>query len=276
MSYLKIPQFGSDKHVSIYYEDIGTGKSVIFIHGWPSSHEMWENQTSTLSQHGYRCISYDRRGFGISDKPFDGYDYDTLASDLNELIEELNLTDITLVGFSMGGGEIVRYLANYGETKVSKAVLVSSVCPFMLKTPDNENGVDKKVFDDIVAGLVKDRADFLTEFGKNFFGVNMINKPVSQATLDFAHSLVMRGAPVATQKCVRAFTETDFRSDVKKINIPVLIIHGDSDKIVPIEVSSDITSELISHAEYIRYIDAPHGLFVTHKDELNKDLMNFI
>jgi len=276
MSYLKIPQDGNENQVSIYYEVVGTGKPIIFISGWPTSHEMWEYQISEMSEKGYQCISYDRRGFGISDKPSEGYDYDTLASDLKAIIEELNLEKVTLVGFSMGGGEVVRYLANYGENKVDKIVLISSVCPFILKTANNEEGIDKKVFDTMIEEIKKDRPDFLTHWGEDFFGVGMLSKPVTQSFLDYCQSLVLRASTIATQKCVRSFTETDFRNDLMKITIPTLIIHGDSDKIVPIEVSSDRTSEMISHATYIRYNDAPHGLYFTDKDKLNEDLMRFI
>ncbi|WP_316748196.1 alpha/beta hydrolase [Pedobacter gandavensis] len=266
----------NSKSVNIFYEDLGSGKPVILIHGWPVSHEMWEYQVASIVYSGYRCIAYDRRGFGQSDKPWSGYDYDTLASDLNELILALDLSEVTLVGFSMGGGEVVRYLGKYGSSKVEKAVLISSVVPLMLKTEDHEEGVPKEVFEEMIANIQQDRPAFLTGFGKGFFGEGLLNKPVSQEIQNWMHQLAMAASPKATVDCVRSFSETDFRTDLSTISIPMLIIHGDDDKIVPIEATSAITTMTLANADYYVIEGGSHGLFITHKDEVNQLLVNFL
>ncbi|MEJ7767820.1 MAG: alpha/beta hydrolase [Chitinophagaceae bacterium] len=262
--------------VSLFYEDWGTGKPVVLIHGWPLSHEMWEYQVTELPKHGIRCIAYDRRGFGKSTKTWDGYNYDTLAADLKALLDELDLKNVTLVGFSMGGGEIARYFGLYGSERISKVVLISAVTPFLLKTSDNPGGVDQEIFDKMVDQISEDRADFLVNFGKQFFGASMIQHPVSQAMLDWNQTLALLGSPQATIECARAFSETDFRHDIPKIQVPTLIIHGDNDKTVPIGVSGDLTANMLVNAEYKVYEGAPHGLYYTDKDRLNKDLITFI
>ncbi len=264
------------KSVKLFYEDLGTGKPVVFIHGWPLNHEMWAYQLAELPLHNIRCIAYDRRGFGKSDRPWESYDYDTLADDLKTVLDHLNLKDVTLVGFSMGGGEIARYIGKYGTAGIEKVVLIGAVTPYMLKTDDNTEGVDKSVFDDMVTNIEKDRPAFLETFGKQFYGVSMLNWAVSQATLNWNQTLCLMSSQKATTACVRSFSETDFRTDVAKITVPTLIIHGDADKTVPIAVSGARTAQLIPHAEYIVYEDAPHGLFITEKDRLNADLINFI
>ena len=276
MSFIKTKSSGAGNAIKIFYEDLGTGKPVIFIHGWPLNHEMWEYQLAELPKNNLRCIAYDRRGFGKSDRPWDNYDYDTLADDLKSLIEELDLNDVTLVGFSMGGGEIARYIGKYGNDKIAKVILIASVTPFMLKTGNNPEGVDKQIFDEMVEKISKDRPAFLEEFAKKFYGVNNINQSVSQPILDWNQMLCLMSSPKATIDCVRSFSETDFREDLKKINVPVLIIHGDADKTVPINVSGDKTSQLLPQARYIVYENAPHGLFITEKDKLNADLISFI
>lgn len=266
----------NDQSVNLFFEDHGEGQPVILIHGWPVSHEMWEYQVKALVEAGYRCISYDRRGFGQSDKPWSGYDYDTLASDLHEVINALNLWEVTLVGFSMGGGEVVRYLGKYGSTRVSKAVLVSSVVPLVLKTEDHEEGVPREVFDEIIAKIHDDRPAFLTEFGEQFFNVGILNKPVSTEIQQWMHQLAIVASPSATAACVRSFSETDFRTDLTTISTPMMIIHGDADKTVPIKATSEITAALLPNAEYYILEDAPHGLFITNKAELNQLLINFL
>lgn len=276
MSFIKTKSSGAGNAIKIFYEDLGTGKPVIFIHGWPLNHEMWEYQLAELPKNNLRCIAYDRRGFGKSDRPWDNYDYDTLADDLKSLIEELDLKDVTLIGFSMGGGEIARYIGKYGNDKIAKVILIASVTPFMLKTGNNPEGVDKQIFDEMVEKISKDRPAFLEEFAKKFYGVNSINQSVSQPILDWNQMLCLMSSPKATIDCVRSFSETDFREDLKKINVPVLIIHGDADKTVPINVSGDKTSQLLPQARYIVYENAPHGLFITEKDKLNADLISFI
>lgn len=262
--------------VNLYYEDLGRGKTVIFIHGWPLNHAMWEYQLAELPKHNLRCIAYDRRGFGMSDYPWEKYDYDTFAGDLKALIDQLHLTDITLVGFSMGGGEIARYIGKYGSDKISKIVLISAVTPFMLNTNDNSEGVDKEVFDEMVETIIKDRPAFLADFGKKFYGVSLFNDAISEQMLAWNQSLCLMSSHKATIDCVRAFSETDFREDLSKIDVPTLIIHGDDDKIVPIEVSGNRTSMMLPNAKYLVYEGAPHGLFITEKDKLNMDLIDFI
>jgi pimeloyl-ACP methyl ester carboxylesterase len=262
--------------VNLYYEDWGYGAPVIFIHGWPLSHEMWEYQLTELPKHGLRCIAYDRRGFGKSDKPWNGYDYDTLADDLKAVIDQLNLQNVTLVGFSMGGGEVVRYFSRHGGARVSKVVLVSSVAPYVLKTDDNPDGVPVEMVNEIIEGLKKDRPAFLSSFGKYFYGVNLISHPVSQDILDWSLMLALHGSPKATIDCVHSFCETDFRKEMGSINVPALVIHGDKDQTVPIKPTGEKAAEMIANAQYLVYESAPHGLFYTEKDKLNQDLLNFI
>ena len=262
--------------IKLFYEDLGTGKPVIFIHGWPLNHAMWEYQLAELPNQNFRCIAYDRRGFGKSDYPWEKYDYDTLADDLKALLDQLHLTEVTLVGFSMGGGEIARYIGKYGTSKISKVVLISSVTPFLLQTNDNSEGVDKSVFDELVENITKDRPAFLADFGKKFYGVSLFNDAVSEPLLQWNQALCLMSSHKATVDCVRSFSETDFRSDLKMINVPTLIIHGDDDKTVPIEASGNRTAQMLPNAKYLIYQDAPHGLFITEKDKLNRDLIEFI
>ncbi|MBC8054076.1 MAG: alpha/beta hydrolase [Sphingobacteriaceae bacterium] len=262
--------------VNLYYEDWGTGSPVVFIHGWPLDHQMWEHQTRSLPEMGLRCIAYDRRGFGKSDKPWDGYDYDTFADDLKAVLDQLDLQDVTLVGFSMGGGEVVRYFSRHGGKRVSKVVLLASITPFTLQTQSNPQGVPMEVLHEMIGNIQEDRASFLTGFSKMFYGVNLISHQVSQSTLDWNLVLAMQASPKATIDCIHAFGETDFRTEMHTINVPTLIIHGESDKIVPIEATGEQAARLIPGSKYIVYEDAPHGLFVTNKEELNADLLEFI
>jgi len=275
MPYIK-KNIENPSSVNIFFEDLGTGRPVVLVHGWPVSHEMWEYQVNALVTAGYRCISYDRRGFGQSDKPWSGYDYNTLTDDLHELIITLDLRDVVLVGFSMGGGEVARYLGRYGSSRVSKAVLISTVVPLLLKSDDHEEGVPREVFDEMVAKIHDDRPALLTEFGKQFFNEGILNKPVSQEIQNWIHQLAVVASPRATAECVRSFSETDFRTDLSTVTVPVMIIHGDADKIVPIGATSELASLQLPNAAYYRFDDAPHGLFITNKDELNQLLINFI
>lgn len=272
MPYLKTQ--GSDP-VELFYQDSGKGKPVIFIHGWPSNSCMWEYQLGELSKN-FRCIAYDRRGFGMSEKPWGEYDYNTLASDLKSLIDGLDLSDVTLVGFSMGGGEVVRYLTNHGSGKVSKIVLVSAVTPFMVKTNDNPDGVPQEMFDGFAKDIKEDRPKFLAGFGKQFFGVNLVSHPVSDELLQWAHGLTLMATQKATLECMNSFSQTDFRKDCSAITVPTLIIHGDDDKTVPFEISGKKAAALIKNSVLKVYEDAPHGLFITEKERLNKDLTEFI
>ena len=203
MNFIETSPIGSGKSIKLHYADLGTGKPVIFIHGWPLNHEMWEHQLSELPHHNLRCIAYDRRGFGKSDRPWENYDYDTLADDLKAIIDGLDLNDVTLVGFSMGGGEIARYIGKYGTSRISKVVFVSAVTPFMLKTDANTEGVDKEVFDEMVENIKKDRPAFLANFGKQFYGVNMLSHPVSQPYLDWNQSHCLMASPKALSSVIR-------------------------------------------------------------------------
>ena len=275
MKFISTKDQHTGEEVQLSYVDYGQGQPVVLIHGWPSSKEMWEEQFSTIVEAGYRCIKYDRRGFGKSDKPWDGYDYDTLADDLQAILEGLDLQDVILVGFSMGGGEVARYFSRHGGARVSKVVLVSTILPYMLKTDDNPEGVDGDVFAGMMQQMTADRMAFLDGFGKQFFGVNLVNHPVSDPYLDHFRWLASVASPRATRECAKAFSQTDFRNDVPKITVPTLIIHGDGDKIVPIAASSNRTAAMLPGATYTIYEGAPHGLFITEKERLNKDLIRF-
>ena len=276
MSFIKVGTDASGKDIELFYQDLGTGSPVVLIHGWPLSSVMWDYQLAELPKHNLRVIAYDRRGFGKSSQPWDGYNYDTFADDLKVLLDTLDLHNVTLVGMSMGGGEIDRYMGRHGGARVSKVVFVSAVTPFLLKTDDNPDGVDQDVFDDMYDSITKDRADFLQTFGKQFYGVNLLSHPVSQAHLDGDFARAYVASHKATLDCVRAFSETDFRNDLAQIHVPALIIHGDADKTVPIEASGERTAAALPNAQYLVYDGAPHGLFYTEKDRINDDLLTFI
>ena len=271
-----MPYLETDDGIELYYRDWGTGAPVVLIHGWPVNNEMWEQQANFLAENGLRVITYDRRGFGRSDQPWNGYDYDTFARDLNTVMEELELEDATLVGFSMGGGEVVRYLSEYGSTRVARAVLVAAVTPFLLKTPDNPEGIDEQVFDGIAEQIRKDRPAFLKDFGAKFFGRTTLKHTVSTEVLDWNQGLALTGSPRSTLAAAQAWSTTDFREEMKAITIPVLVIHGTSDATVPIEASGRRSAKLLPNATLIEYDGEPHGLFLTAADRLNKDLLDFI
>jgi non-heme chloroperoxidase len=271
-----MPYLQTKDKTGIFYYDWGTGTPIVLIHGWPLSSASWESNARVLADNGYRVIAYDRRGFGRSDWAGTGYDYNTLASDLNDLIEALDLRDATLVGFSMGGGEVARYLATYGTARVSKAALVSAVTPYLLKTSDNPDGVDKEVFDQIVEQLEKDRPDFLKTFSKMFNGVGIVSHPVSEAFLEHWRNDALTASPAATIKLVRTWSETDFRADLAKITIPTLVIHGTSDKTVPIDNSARRAISLLANGELLEYDGEPHGLNATAATKLNNDLLAFL
>lgn len=264
------------KNVKLYVKDYGKGKPVILIHGWPLSNEMWEYQVEFLVKNNYRVIAYDRRGFGKSSQPWEGYDYDTLTDDLSEIIEQLELEDVTLVGFSMGGGEVVRYFSRHNGKGVSKAALISSIIPFLLKTDDNPDGHPREKSESTAEAIKEDRIGFIDNFGKTFFGVNIINKPLSTALLEYYRTLCSFASPHATLKCAESFSYTDFRDELSSVNVPTLIIHGNDDKIVPIDLTSKKASEAIANNTYIVYEGAPHGLFYTERDKLNDDLLDFL
>ncbi|MFV8343790.1 alpha/beta fold hydrolase [Flavobacterium sp. XS2P39] len=262
--------------VTLYVKDYGEGKPVVLIHGWPLSNEMWEYQIEALVQNNFRVITYDRRGFGKSSQPWDGYDYDTLTDDLKAIIDQLDLKEVTLVGFSMGGGEVVRYFSRHGGKGVSKAVLISSVTPFQLKTDSNPDGVPQEKYDGMAEQIKQDRIGFLDSFGKTFFGVSFISQPISTALLDYYRMLCSFASPRATLACAQSFSTTDFRREMASVNVPTLIIHGDEDKTVPIEITSEVATKLIPYNKFIVYEGAPHGLFYIEKDKLNNDLIEFL
>jgi len=275
MSYIKAGTDANGEDIKLHYTDQGQGTPVVLIHGWPQSHEAWTYQLGELPKYGLRVVAYTRRGFGNSSKPFEGYDYDTLADDLKAVLDTLDLQNVTLVGFSMGGGEVARYMSRHGGTRVAKVAFVSSVTPYLLKTDDNPDGVDKSTFDDIQKNIAKDRFDFLQTFGKQFYGEGPLSNPVSQAVLDWSFGMASLGSHQATVACGHAFAETDFRRDLATINVPALVVHGEDDKTVPIKNSGDRMGEYLKHATYVTYDGAPHGLFITEKDKLNRDLIDF-
>lgn len=271
-----MPYFEAQDGTRLFYNDWSTGRPVVFIHGWPLNADMWEYQAGPLAAEGLRCIAYDRRGFGRSDQPWHGYDYDTLADDLHALLETLDLRDATLVGFSMGGGEVARYLSRHGTARVSKVALVAAVTPFLLKTADNPDGVDRSTFDAMVEGLAKDRPHFLAGFGKTFFGAGLLNFTVTAEILEWAQHMALLASPRASIACVRAFSETDFRPDLAAFTVPTLIVHGGADATVPAAKSGQIAARLIPGARYEEYAGAPHALTFTEKDRLNADLLAFV
>ena len=262
--------------IDLYYEDHGSGKPVVLNHGWPLSGASWEKQVAALLAAGHRIITYDRRGFGQSSKPSTGYDYDTFAEDLDKLMTELELHDVALVGFSMGGGEVARYLGTYGSKRVSKAVFISSVPPFLLKTADNPDGVDGSVFEGIKKAIVADRPAFLSEFLANFYNVDVLRgKRISDEVVRLSWNIAAGASPKGTLDCVPAWG-TDFRKDLARIDVPTLVIHGDSDRILPIAATGNRTHKAVKGARLVVVKGGPHGLIWTHADKVNPELVNFL
>lgn len=262
--------------VKLHVKDIGKGHPVVLIHGWPLTGDMFEYQTLALLEAGYRVITYDRRGFGQSGHPSEGYNYDTFADDLAAVLNGLDLEKAHLIGFSMGGGEIARYFSRHGAARVSKAVLVSSVVPYLLRDDSNPDGVDASVFADMKQQVREDRFAFLQSFAKTFYGVGLVSKPVSQGVLDWSFVLGVMASPKATIDCIDAFGRTDFRPDLQAFTVPTLVIHGTSDKTVPIDPAGRAAVKGISSARMIEYDGEPHGLFATAPDRLNRDLIEFL
>ena len=260
----------------IYYQDLGQGQPVVLIHGWPLSHRMWEAQINALTEAGYRCVAYDRRGFGESGRPTGGYDYDTFGSDLNDLMTQLDLKGAALAGFSMGGGEVARYIGRYGSARVSKTMMLGAVPPFLLKMKDNPEGVDGKVFDGMLEGVKKDRVAFLEQFFPNFYNLDKPSKDVSADLIPFSKWIAWGASPVATQQCIVAFGTTDFREDLKKITVPTLIAHGDADRIVPFEVSGKRSHEMIKGSRLELLKGYPHGFAATHAAQLSELMIDFL
>jgi non-heme chloroperoxidase len=263
-------------NIDLYYEDHGTGQPVVLIHGYPLNGASWEKQLPVLLNSGHRVITYDRRGFGKSSQPTTGYNYDTFAEDLHKLIIHLELRDFVLVGFSMGGGEVARYIGKYGSKGVSKAVILSGVPPFLLKTPDNPEGVDQSVFDGIEKAITADRYAFFTEFFKNFYNTDvLLNKRVSEQAVQASWNVAALCSPTASLACVATWHE-DFRKDLAKIDIPTLVMHGDADRILPINAAGARTGKLIKGARFVVVKDGPHCISWTHADEVNTELVNFL
>ncbi|MGI0028755.1 MAG: alpha/beta fold hydrolase [Nitrososphaera sp.] len=262
--------------IDLYYEDHGTGKPVILIHGWPLSGRSWEKQVPVLLAAGYRVITYDRRGFGESSRPTSGYNYDTFAEDLHKLVTKLDLRDAALVGFSMGGGEVARYLGTYRSERVKKAAFLASIPPFLLKTADNPSGVDASAFDGIKAGIAADRLAFLTAFFANFYNVDVFGgKRVSDQVVQFSWNVAAGASPKGTLDCVSAWL-TDFRKDLAHIDVPTLVVHGDADRILPIDATGKRTHELIKGSRLVVIEGGPHGLNWTHAEQVNRELLDFL
>ena len=276
MRNLSLNTFITKDGTKIYYKDWGIGKPVVFCHGWPLNSDAWESQMVFLASNGFRCIAHDRRGHGRSGQSWNGNDMDTYADDLSELIETLNLTEITLIGHSTGGGEVARYIGRHSTKHVAKVVLMGSVTPLMLKTDANPGGLPIKVFDDIRAGVSADRSQFFKDLTTPFYGANRPSAKVSQGVRDAFWFQGMQGGLKNELDCIKAFSETDFTEDLKKFNVPTLIIHGDDDQIVPIGASAHASVKLIKNAILKIYPGGPHGLADTHKDKLNADLLAFI
>lgn len=262
--------------ISVYYEDHGSGNPVVLIHGYPLSGASWEKQTSVLLAQGYRVITYDRRGFGRSSQPTAGYNYDTFAADLRKLITHLKLDNFTLVGFSMGGGEVARYIGKYGSKGVNKAVIISGVPPYLVKAADNPEGVDKSVFDGIEKAISADRYAWFTEFFKNFYNTDIfLGKRISEEAVRASWSVAAGASATASLACVPTWYE-DFRKDVARIDIPTLVLHGDADRILPISAAGERTGKLIKNAVYAVIKDGPHAIIWTHADEVNVKLVEFL
>jgi non-heme chloroperoxidase len=263
-------------NIELYYEDHGAGQTVVLIHGYPLSGASWEKQTAVLLEAGFRVITYDRRGFGQSSKPTTGYNYDVFADDLRKLVTQLDLRDFTPVGFSMGGGEVARYLGRFGSKGVSKAVFIASVPPFLLKSPDNPKGVDASAFDGIMKAVAADRYAFFAEFFKNFYNADLLlGKRVSEQVVQSSWTVAAGASATASLACVPTWHE-DFRKDLARIDVPTLVIHGDADRIVPFAGSGQLTAKLVRGARLVVVKNGPHCIIWTHSEEVNAALLDFL
>lgn len=262
--------------IDLYYEDHGSGDPVVLIHGYPLNGASWEKQLPALLAAGHRVITYDRRGFGKSSQPTSGYNYDTFAEDLHKLVTKLKLKDFTLVGFSMGGGEVARYIGKYGSKGVAKAVIIGGVPPFLLKTSDNPEGVDGSVFEGIQKAVASDRYAFFTEFFRNFYNTDVfLGKRISEQALQASWNVAAAASPTASLACVPTWHE-DFRKDLDRIEVPTLVIHGDADRIVPFAASGERTAKLVKGARLHVVKEGPHAVAWTHAEEVNSELVNFL
>jgi non-heme chloroperoxidase len=259
----------------IYYKDWGSGQPVVFSHGWPLSSDAWDDQMLFLADRGYRCIAHDRRGHGRSSQPWNGNEMNTYADDLAELVEHLDLKDAIHVGHSTGGGEVARYIGRHGTKRVAKAVLIGAVPPLMLKTPANPGGLAIEAFDQIRQGVTNDRSQFFKDLTLPFYGANRPGARVSQGVMDYFWLQAMMCGQKGAYDCIKAFSETDFTEDLKKFNVPTLILHGDDDQIVPIGASAMLSSKLIPGATLKVFPGLPHGMCTTHKELINPDLLAF-
>jgi pimeloyl-ACP methyl ester carboxylesterase len=260
----------------LYLKDWGAGRPVVLIHGWPLSADSWDDQAMALAEAGFRAIAYDRRGFGRSDQPWGGYTYDTLADDLADVLAATGAADAAIIGFSMGGGEVARYLSRHGGKGVAQAGLIGSVVPYMLKTPDNPDGVDPALLAQIAQGIKQDRPHFFAGFFRDFYGVGLVSHPVSDGLIENSVDVAMQAGLRPTLACAEAFGTTDFRPDLSAFTAPTLIIHGTGDKTVPIDATGRAAARAIPSAQFIEYDGAPHGLFATHKERLTADLLAFL
>jgi non-heme chloroperoxidase len=275
MSYVTVGKENSSD-IDLYYEDHGSGQPVVLIHGYPLSGASWERQVPVLLSEGHRVITYDRRGFGKSSQPTTGYNYDTFAEDLRKLITHLDLHDFSLVGFSMGGGEVARYLGKFGSKGVHKAVIISGIPPFLLKTPDNSEGIDKGVFEGIEKAVTADRYAFFTEFFKNFYNTDLLlNKRVTEQAVQASWNLAAGSSATASLACVATWHE-DFREDLSAVDVPTLVMHGDADRILPITAAGSRTAKLIKGARLVVVKEGPHCITWTHADEVNAELLSFL
>jgi non-heme chloroperoxidase len=275
MSYVDVAKENSTS-IHLYYEDHGSGQPVVLIHGYPLNSASWEKQVPALLTAGYRVVAYDRRGFGKSSQPATGYNYDTFAEDLHKLIQHLKLRDFVLVGFSMGGGEVARYIGKYGSKGVSKAVIIGGVPPYLLKTADNPEGVDGAVFEGIQKAVSADRYAFFTDFFKNFYNTDVyLGTRVSEQAVEASWNVAAIASGIASLACVPTWHE-DFRKDLEKINVPTLVVHGDADRIVPFSAAGQRTAKLVKGAELVVIKDGPHNIAWTHADELNTALLQFL
>ena len=263
-------------NIDLYYEDHGTGRPIVLIHGYPLNGASWEKQVSALLGAGFRVITYDRRGFGQSSKPTTGYNYDTFAEDLRKLVTQLGLRDFTLAGFSMGGGEVARYMGRYGSKDVSKAVFISSVPPYLLRAADNPGGVDGSVFEGIQKAILADRYAFFTEFFKNFYNTDQyLGTRVSEQAVQSSWNIAASSSATASLACVPTWHE-DFRKDLARVQVPSLVIHGDADRIVPFASSGQRTANMVPGARLVIVKNGPHCITWTHPDEVNTALLNFL
>jgi non-heme chloroperoxidase len=274
-SYIKVGQENSTS-IEVYYEDHGSGSPVVLMHGWPLSGASWEKQTAALLAAGHRVITYDRRGFGRSSKPAVGYNYETLASDLEAVLSALNLTDVSLVGFSMGTGEVTRYIGKYGTKRVRKAVLIGTLGPYLVKTADNPQGVDTSVFEGIKAAIAADRPALLMNFLRNFYNYDVTGgKLVSEHVLQDNWNVAVGASAIGTLTCVDAWVE-DFRQDIARNTLPTLILHGDADRILPPDASSRRQAKMIKNARFVELKGGPHGVLWTHAEQINSELVKFV